>query len=220
MPSDCLLCGGTGTILPDLKPCPNCAPELFKAAMRSSRRGITIPMQYQGVEFDKSFLPENMQAGYGTFMEDLLRNIYTDYNIYQKNILICSRPNSGKTIWSYSLINILYSKGFSMPDIQDLLTVREILNYKVGDSQLYDEVVNARGLIVRLPSDMQFWMFDVIQTIIERRVAKNGFTIFLYNAGMERLKQADKYDVLSNIVGTGSFHTIKVEDFTNERKDY
>lgn len=219
MASECLLCGGTG-ITYDGDPCPNCSGELLKKAMRTSHRGILIPMQYQGVEFDKSLLPEAMQSGYGSFMEDLLRNIYTDYSLYQKNILICSRPNSGKTIWSYSLINILYDKGFSMPDIQDLLTVREILNYKTGDAQMYDEIVNSRGLIVRLPSDMQFWMFDVIQTIIERRVSKNGFTIFLYNAGLERLKQADKNNTLANIVGTGSFHTIKVEDFTNERKDY
>lgn len=209
----CLECGGSGVLL-DGKPCPACAQERLEKAV-SSHSSATVPMQYQGVVFDKSFLPMEMQKTYGSYMEDLLHTIANDYQMYQKNLLICSRPNSGKTVWAYNLITILSDKGYQIPTILDLMTVREHLNYRSTDAELQELIQTSRGLIVRLPADMQFWMFDIIQTILERRVARNGFTVFLCSNGYEKLKEQDRNNALKFMLGSGAFHTIKLEDFTN-----
>lgn len=207
----CLKCGGDGTMANGL-PCPDCKDEIIKKAM--TRRNIAnVPTQYQGVSFDKSFLPFDEQAKYGAFMEDLLKTIYADCGLYQKNYLICSRPNSGKTVWGYTLITLLADKGFYLPPIMDLVAVRDILNYSNRDAELTKEVQVSRGLVVRVPADAQFWMLDIILYILERRVARNGFTIFLYNGKYEQLKQCDKYGKLPYIIGSGAWHTVKLEDF-------
>lgn len=215
MSNTCLECGGTGVLL-DGRPCPVCSKERISKAISSSRYA-TVPMQYQGVAYDKSFLPMEVQKTLGSYMEDLLSTISADYQIYQKNLLICSRPNSGKTIWAYNLITILSEKGYNIPTLMDLMTVREHLNYRSNDSELQELVQSSRGLIIRVPADVTYWMFDIMQAIIERRVARNGFTVFLYSGSGSKLKEADKNGVLRNILGSGAFHTIKMEDFTHDQ---
>lgn len=207
----CLKCGGDGQMA-NGKPCPDCFEKIKKRA--SARKNVaTVPTQYQGVSFDKSFLPYDEQKKYGAFMEDLLKTIYADCGLYQKNYLICSRPNSGKTVWGYSLITLLADKGYYIPPIMDLVTIRDILNYSNKDSATAEDIQSARGLIVRVPADAQFWMLDIILYILERRVARNGFTIFLYNGKYEQLKQCDKNGKLPYIIGNGAWHTVKLEDF-------
>lgn len=217
MSETCLICGGQGLDL-DGNPCPECATKRLKM-MSKSYSAALIPFQYQGLEFDKSFLPQALQSTYGAYMEDLLKTISIDYAMYQRNLLICSRPNSGKTVWAYNLINILYDRGFNVPTIQDLVSLRDVINHRnYNTTELYEAVTESRGLVVRIPADVQFWMFDIVQSVLEKRVAKNGFTIFLYSDSYERLKDADKYNKLQYIVGSGSYHTIKIEDFTDGRK--
>lgn len=209
--SGCLKCGDTG-IMTNGEHCPDCWEGIVKKA--SSRKNIaTVPTQYQGVSFDKSFLLFDEQKKYGAFMQDLLGTIYADCGLYQKNYLICSRPNSGKTVWGYSLITLMAEKGYYIPSIMDLVTIRDILNYSNKNAELAEDIQSARGLVVRVPADAQFWMLDIILYILERRVARNGFTIFLYNGKYEQLKQCDKNGKLPFIVGSGAWHTVKLEDF-------
>ena len=209
--SGCLKCGDTG-LMANGEPCPDCAEKLLKQATKQKHLA-TVPTQYQGVSFDKSFLPFDEQKKYGAFMEDLLKTIYADCGLYQKNHLICSRPNSGNTVWGYTLITLLSEKGYYLPTIMDLVTVRDYLNYSSRDSEMAEVIQAARGLIVRVPADCQFWMLDIIMYILERRVQRNGFTIFLYNGKYEQLKQCDKNGKLPYIIGTGAWHTVKLEDF-------
>lgn len=209
--SGCLKCGGDGTMV-NGQPCPDCKDTLLMRA-RSRKNVANVPTQYQGVSFDKSFLPYDEQKKYGAFMEDLLKTIYADCGLFQKNYLICSRPNSGKTVWGYTLITMMADKGFQIPSIMDLVTIRDILNYSNRDSATAESIQTARGLVVRVPADAQFWMLDIILYILERRVARNGFTIFLYNGKYEQLKQCDKNGKLPYIIGNGAWHTVKLEDF-------
>lgn len=212
MNTGCLECSGDGRMA-NGEPCPVCSKMLQSKAVRLFH-SATVPMQYQGVAFDRMFLPVSLQKPYGEFMEDLLTTISNDYNIYQKNLLICSRPNSGKTVWAYNLIMLLTDKGYDVPTVLDLMTVREHLNYRSDDKELQRQVEYSRCLIVRIPSDIQFWMFSIIQAILERRVAHNGFTVFLYSGTYNSLESADRDGVLKSIIGSGAFHTIKLEDFT------
>lgn len=212
--TNCLKCAGTG-VLVNGEPCPDCSKELCKASQKKVLQS-SVPSQYQGVIFDKEFLPIADRKGYGVFMEELLANITSNFAFYQKNILICSKPNSGKTIWAYNLITMLADKGYSIPDIQDLVQIREILNYNKSSIEQADNISKSRCLIVKIPADVTFWMIDIIGYLLERRVPNNGFTIFLFNGNYSQLEQADKNNRLKYLRGTGAWHTIRVEDFKYE----
>lgn len=203
----CLICGGTG-ITADGKPCPNCSSVEAKTAPIVAG----IPAQYQGVGFDKSFLPTNMQGEYGEFMEDLANSIINDLPFYQKNMIICSRPNSGKTIWAYSLYAKMIAKGYPTPPLMDIVEARNAMN-SYDDKDLSRLLSTSRCAIIKIPRDMQFWMFDSMSYIIERRVRSNGFTIFLFGGTVEDLNMLDKNKVLSYLRGSGSYNTVKVESF-------
>lgn len=204
---ECLKCGGTG-VLVNGDPCPDCIGENAKLVPIVQ----DIPVQYQGVRFDKSFLPEKEQEKYGSFMEELLTTIINDYAFYQKNMIICSRPNSGKTVWAYNLISILTSKGYEVPSLRDVTEVRNIFN-SYNDKEEAALFSTARCAIIKIPRDIQSWMFDTISYIIERRVRSDGFTIFLFGGTEEELKHADRNERMRYLKGTGSYNTIKVESF-------
>lgn len=204
---NCLKCSGSGT-MGNQQPCPDCMPGI----VRNIPIVQGIPVQYQSAKFDKKFLPEKEQAKYGEFMENLLYTIINDSNYYQKNLLICSRPNSGKTVWAYTLIAQLTAKGYEIPNLKDIVEVRQIMSsYDNKDENILWST--ARCAIIKIPRDIQPWLLDSIPTIIERRVRSNGFTIFLYGGTREDLMQADRYEKLKFVVGNGSYNTLKIESF-------
>lgn len=206
MSISCIRCGGTGKMI-NGQPCPECSKELNKEVPMA----FGVPLQYQGVKFNKTFLPEKLQKPYGEFMENLMEEIIMNMNIYQKNILICSKPNSGKTIWAYNIYAHAISKGVNIAPIRDILEVRNILtSYNSSEADLFS---NARCAIIKIPRDIQPWIFDTITTIIERRVRNNGFTIFLYGGKEDDLRLNDKYGRLSDMRGTGSFNSLKIHSF-------
>ena len=207
MNSGCLKCGGSGFLAGNKIPCPVCSKEREVVPIVYG-----IPAQYQGVHFDKSFLPEKEQKEYGTFMEELLNTIVSDYAFYQKNMIICNRPNSGKTVWAYNLYSMLSSKGYEIPQLRDIAEVREIMT-SFTDKEAANLYNTARCAIIKIPRDIQPWLFDSISMIIERRVRNNGFTIFLYGGTEEDLKYCDKYGRLKDIKGTGAYNTVKVCSF-------
>lgn len=207
MNQSCLICGGTGTDA-FMRPCPNC----FKEKIKIVKDLYGVPVQYQNVAYDKSFLPEKEQKTYGKYMEDLLNEILTNYAFFQKNILICSRPNSGKTVWSYHLYSALSDKGYTIPKLRDILEVRDIMSsYKnVDEAELYSK---ARCAIIKIPRDCPPWLFDSVSSIIERRVRNNGFTIFLFGGSLDELKQLDRYEKMKYIMGSGAYNTIEIKSF-------
>lgn len=208
----CLICGGT---LKDAmgNPCPKCTSKENKTIPIVAG----IPAQYQGVGFDKSFLPMELQGKYGEFMEELMITIINDIAFYQKNLVICSRPNSGKTVWTYNLYSELTAKGYKLPTLRDITEVRNILNSYENKEEavLYSE---ARCAVIKLPRDMQPWMFDTMSYVIERRVRNNGFTIFLFGGTLEELKMLDKFGRLGYLRGTGAYNTVQIESFEKENR--
>lgn len=207
MSRTCLICGGT-KITAFGEPCPECT----KNEAPASPVVAGIPTQYQGVAFDKSFLPNSMQEKYGTFMEELSRTIINDLPFYQKNMIICSRPNSGKTVWAYDLYAKMIAKGYKTPPLLDVVEVRDALN-SYDNKDLSNLISTARCAIIKIPRDMQFWMFDTISYIIERRVRSNGFTIFLFGGTVEDLSNLDRNKTLSYLRGNGSYNTVRIESF-------
>lgn len=207
MAENCIQCGGTGTLV-NGEPCPTCAKNIARIVPKA----YGIPVQYQGVKFDKSFLPEKEQKEYGCFMEGLMQTILNDIPFYQKNMIICSRPNSGKTVWSYDLYANVVAMGFEMPPVKDIVEIKNILN-GYTDKQEAQLFSTARCAVIRIPRDVQFWMLDTISYIVERRVRSDGFTIFMFAGTEEELKYADKNDKLKYIRGTGAYNTVQIVSF-------
>ena len=207
MSQTCLICGGTRRTV-DGKPCPNCCKnEPTPAPVVSG-----IPIQYQGVRFDKSFLPNSLQDKYGSFMENLLDTIINDIAFYQKNMIICCRPNSGKTIWAYNLMANLIAKGYETPPLLDLMEARDAMN-SFEDREMSRLISTARCAVIKIPLDVQYWMLNSISSLVERRVRNGGFTIFIYGGTIEDLNRIDKNNVLSSLRGAGAYNTVKVEAF-------
>ena len=207
MSQTCLICGGTRRTV-DGKPCPNCCKnEPTPAPVVSG-----IPIQYQGVRFDKSFLPNSLQDKYGSFMENLLDTIINDIAFYQKNMIICCRPNSGKTIWAYNLMANLIANGYETPPILDLMEASDAMN-SFEDREMSRLISTARCAVIKIPLDVQYWMLNSISSLVERRVRNGGFTIFIYGGTIEDLNRIDKNNVLSSLRGAGAYNTVKVEAF-------
>lgn len=208
MGKGCLKCAGQVNMA-NGQICPDCSKE--KVSVKYHVAGI--PVQYQGKVFDRDFLPnELIKSPYADFMEKLYDDITQNISIFQKNYLIVSRPNSGKTIWAYSLLTQLISSGYKVPLLRDISEVKNVLNFQesVEEADLYSK---ARCVIVKIPSDAAPWLFDCMRSLIERRVRNNGFTIFLYSGSMEELERADRHNILRDIRGTGAFNTVAVKDY-------
>lgn len=202
----CLKCGGSG-ILINGERCPDCSKEVQVTSYVPN-----IPIQYQGKTYDKSFLPEYEQDGFGTYMENLLKEIDSNLSFYQKNHIICSRVNTGKTVWSYDLLSRCISRGYDCPRIYDVLEVRDILS-SYTDKSTADVITSARCVIMKIPRDAQPWVFDSVASIVDRRVRSNGFTIFLFDGSKYDLFKLDKYGRLHEIEGNGSYNSIKITDY-------
>lgn len=173
---------------------------------------LNIPSQYQGVQFDRSFLPKYLQDGYGSYVESLIPTVVGNINAI-RNILICAPPNSGKTIMCYDIMARLFEKGVEIPLLYDLLEVRELFNSFSSDKNLLEQICNSRLVFIKIPYDVPARFGETISTIIDRRVRHNGGTIFIYNGSVEDLKNLDKYDRFTALIGDGSFNTIEVKSW-------
>ena len=203
----CLICGGTKlTALGEA--CPNCSREKNESLPIIS----TIPVQYQNVRFDRMFLPETLQDSYGTYMEELIDRIVKQSGFY-KNILICSRPNSGKTIFAYTVYGLLYNKGVAMPEVRDIMEVRDVLLDYYGDAEQVDLWSNAKLAIIKIPIDIPPKVFETMSMIIERRVRNNCSTIFLYGGTKKDLHAQDKFNKLMYLEGDGSYNSLEIKSW-------
>lgn len=205
----CLKCGGTG-ILASGELC-DCGVKTTKLVLPPHMK---VPLQYQSIQYNKMFIHRELQPTLGVFMEKLLNDITTDLYSYSKNYIICSPANTGKTVWAYNLYSLLYSKGENMPEILDLMQVREVLlNYFTDNLELLDKVNNAKIMVVRIPMDLPNKFVDTISTIVDRRVRNNCSTIFIYNGTRNDLYAQDRFCKLRFLEGDGSFNTLCIKSF-------
>lgn len=175
---------------------------------------LKIPVQYQGVRFSKDFVNKKLDPNYGNFMHNLLNDCIQNLHTFQKNILICAPPNSGKTVWTYTLYSQMYAKGFVMPELMDLMEIRSLwLDYYTQDKEKVNLISSAKILVIKLPLDLPVKFPETMSTIIERRVRNNCSTIFLYGGSIKDLEAQDKFGKLQTIIGDGSFNSLCVKSF-------
>lgn len=204
----CLKCGGTGiTATGDVCDC----GVKMKVIIPSS---LKVPLQYQNVRFDKMLLRSELQGSYGTYMERLLHDCTFNLHSFHKNILICAPPNSGKTVWTYTVCGMLYAKGVRMPEFMDIMQARSILlsYYGYSDADI-SSISNSSLAIFKIPTDLPNKFADTILALVERRVRCNGSTIFMYSGSWDDMKAQDTFNKLKYVVGDGSYNSIEVKSF-------
>ena len=209
----CMICGGSGFKTGMRVPCPVCSKEQKLIVPVFNE----VPVQYQGVRFSKDFLPDGYAEEYGVFMEELLENIVNNFSMFQRNILICARPNCGKSVWCYSLYSEIKSKGYDAVPLKDIFEVKDLLNGK-GDLDEARALSTSRIVTIKLPRTLEAWVFDYMSMLVNRRVRSNGSTIFFYDGLYEDVENQDVFGKMKYIKGNGSFNTIEVKSFNKKGK--
>lgn len=211
MSTSCLLCGGTGKLV-DLSPCEACAKEKESKPLS----GFVVPKAYANVSaFDKTFLPNGLQSDYGVFVEDVIREIETTKR-YDRNLILCAPPNSGKSIFAYSVFNLLHSKGINYLPLMDIMEARDLLHGYTRDREALVLLESSPVCFFVIPLDIPTRFAETISTIVQRRVRKGGGTVFLFGGTKQDLMSVDTYKKLDRQVGDGSYTSILIKSFTKE----
>lgn len=209
---NCLKCGGTGYTVHGKK-C-DCGSVEERVIIPDS---IKIPQQYQSIVFSESLLPEYVDVSYKAYMRDLYRECTTCEKWFNRNILICAPPNSGKTVFAYSVIGTLYAKGVVVSDLMDIMEVRELIMAYYGDVRYSkSNIAEAKIVFIKIPQDLPVKLAETMSTIVERRVRHGVGTIFLFSGTKEDLKAQDRFGKLQALIGDGSYNSIEVKSW--ERK--
>lgn len=204
----CIFCGGTGTTA-DMKPC-TCAGSGEVQKINPNK----VPNAYKDIsEFDSSFLPGFVSQAYKDFMQNIYGDMKTSCKL-DRNLLICSPPNSGKTILAYSVYNNLDNRGVRHLPLMDLLEVRDLMHGYSKDKELLLLLEKSPIVFVILPADVPTRFVDTMSMIIQRRVRTGGGTIFLYGGTSKSLSNIDTYGKLSLLKGDGSYSSLGVYSYT------
>lgn len=209
--SKCIKCGDTGVLISGEKCDCGCIDNLILPTT------MNIPSQYQNVRFDKCFLPQWLQSSYGECMDKLLVDCTNNLHTFHTNILICAPPNSGKTVFAYTVYGILYAKGQCIPRLMDIMEVREIMiNYYNVNYEDIELLNMARVAIIKIPQDLPPKFAETISMIMERRVRNGNSTIFLFSGSQEDLLAQDRFGKFRALIGDGSYNSIKVKSWKQE----
>lgn len=215
--SYCAKCGNTG--------------ELFEGGRCDCKMGtfsefendsvcLSVPEQYRGVMFNSILLPSSMGEGYSKFMDTIHKDIVTQ-KLRNKNIFLGSPPKCGKRVLAYSAIQALFRRNLPVFPVFDVLELRRIIseldmNRRVKDLDEEVDPLNiytAPYLFICIPTELSYTVFDTINLILDRRLRRDGCTIFLSPFGWNYIAEADKRSVLTNLLGDGSFGTIENKSF-------
>lgn len=208
----CIKCGDTG-IMANGQPC-NCQAgnEVELPIV------LDIPDQYQACYFDASFLPKRLHASYGSVLQGIISEIKVNMS-YSKNVLICAPPNSGKSVFAYTIYRIFAQNNLPFPDIYDLNEVRKLMADIYAKDDRYNLLCLAKLAIIKLPLDLPVKFAETVCTVLDLRLRKGGKTIFLYDGSKEDLLSQDKYERLDDILGDGSYHSILCYSYAKEKKE-
>lgn len=212
----CTLCGNSGIDIDgNVCKCSLNVPEFF-----SSVSCLEIPEQYRGITFSKFLVPKDVHESYGQFLETLHDNIVSLRHKHN-NVLICSPVGHSKTILAYSAIEQLFRRGIPTFPLFDVLEIKRILlDTDLCRKPLYDLgnpefLTTAPYVFIKVPRVPTWEVYDTISVILDRRVRRDNSTIFLYGGTWEQLIRGDKQNILSNLVGDGTFNTINVKNWWN-----
>lgn len=217
----CPICGNSG-INPKTKSICNCRWD--SDTFFSTASCLSIPVQYQGLMFNKALVPADTGEKYSNYLNELYGDI-TTLRLQYHNILLCSPHQHSKTIMAYSCIERLFRASLPVFPVHDIMELRNIMSavdmgkeptYKVDDPE---NIVEAKYLFVKLPMYPTWECFDTINTLLSRRVRRGNNTIFLYSGTWGQLIYGDKTGLLQQLRGDGSYSTLEIKNFEVQRTE-
>ncbi len=210
----CVKCANTG-VLPDGSPC-DCRVRM--ETFYDTVSCLDVPDQYRGIIFNKFLLPKDMPDYYSVFMTDLHDSIIKQ-QWRNHNVCVCSPVGHGKSVLAYSCIEQLFRAGVLTFPVYDALEIKRIMiDMDMCRKQLHDvanpEYVNiVPYLFVKIPRMVSWEIYDVIISVLDRRVRRGVCTIFLYDGTWEQLIKKDTSGILTGIQGDGTYTTLDVKSF-------
>lgn len=213
----CTKCGNSGTLLDgSLCDCRMHLSELYDGV-----ECLDIPETYRGLRFNEVALPGDMGPAYANFMKNIYLQI-TSLGWKCKNAIICSPPQTGKSVLAYSAIQELFRKDIPVFPIFDILEIKRIMLDIDYNKQQSMGVTNplmlytVPYLFAIMPPMTNYDTFDAAAMLISRRTRRGNSTILLYEGHWNQLVSNDSKGSLKNLKGNGSLTTIEVNSW--ERK--
>lgn len=213
----CTKCGNTGVRI-DGSPC-DCRMHLSE--LYDGVECLDIPETYRGLKFNEVSLPSDMGPAYANFMKNIFLQI-TTLGWKCKNIIICSPPQTGKSVLAYSAIQDLFRKDIPVFPVFDILEIKRIMldiDYNKQQSMGVDNplmLYTVPYLFAIMPPMTNYDTFDAAAMLISRRTRRGNSTILLYEGHWNQLVSNDSKGSLKNLKGNGSLTTIEVNSW--ERK--
>jgi len=208
----CLKCGGTGILLSGER----CDCDVNDNLQLPT--SMKVPAQYQDIQFDERLVPGHLDISYGRYMSKLLRECTDKCIPFRRNVLICAPPNSGKTVLAYTVYSILYGRGIAVPELMDIMELRNIMMNPYAEQEKFEEFSEAQVAFIKIPQDLPNKLAETMSTIVERRVRRSKGTVFLFSGSKEDLIAQDRFGKLRALFGDGAFNSIEVRSWTSNQK--
>lgn len=216
--SYCPLCMNTGV---DINNEP-CSCRFNAKSFYESVSCLDIPEQYRGIRFSKLLVSKDMPESYAEYLESIHDSITTN-RWKNHNLCLCSPTARSKTILAYSCMESLFRYGNITFPVFDVLELKRImLDMDLNRKQLY-EVENPENLFtapivfIKVPRVTTWEVFDTMVTILDRRTRRGNSTIFIYDGSWEQLIKVDKMNVLTGLLGDGSYNSIEVKTWFSKQ---
>lgn len=212
--SYCPLCMGTGLDIDNNV----CSCQVNVKSYYDAVSCLTIPDQYRGVAFNPILVPKDVHESYTKYLQEVHDNV-TNMKWRYKNVLIASPIGHSKSILAYSCIEALFRNGVTTFPVYDVLEIKRIwTDLDLCRKPLYDvsnpeDLLDTPILFVKIPRSYSWEVFDTIAMILDRRVRRGHSTIFLYDGTYNQLAYHDKQNVLTGLVGNGSYNTLEVKSW-------
>ena len=201
--SSCLKCGGTGFCLDG---------SICDCGIANERNMLydVIPPAYRQSKFAAEFAASLNPSTYGEDLAAILKEVTTN-GMLTRNYLISAPPNSGKTVFAYTLLGDLYKKGVHMPPFIDISEYKAICS-KMDEASLTArfEYEQSPVCVFKIPPDASNTFANQLLAIIERRVRNGHGTIFLTSCNMNHLTALDNWGRLKELEGDGNFNSLKI----------
>ena len=205
----CPLCGNTGIDI-DGNPC-TC--RFNAASFYDTVSCLSIPEQYRGILFNKFLVPQDLDSSYPEYLQYLYDNI-TAVKWKYHNLVLCSPISHSKTILAYACIEQLFRKGIETFPVFDVLEIKRIMiDLDMARKPLYDVeqpelILTVPYLFTKIPRVSSWEVYDTISMILDRRTRRGLSTIFLYDGYWEQLVKNDRQNILTGLVGDGTYNTL------------
>lgn len=181
-----------------------------------------VPEQYQGINFNKFLLPNDVPANIADFMQSIYDGV-RGMSWKMHNVLLATPTATGKSILAYSCLELLCRAKQRTFPVMDVLELKRIVtDMDLGKKQVYDidnpeRIFSVELLFAKIPRVRTLEVYDFVPLLLDRRVRRGLSTIFLYDGSWADLINRDYFGAISNLQGDGRFNTLDVQTWFSKR---